>query len=110
MDKTKLTVKKITVYDLGAPVQVGTIIEIPDNSPPALEDCVAVDYLRQRLPTAFSNVVFELDKGNRLFVRLKNVNYASKIPRRSYMENDLLFRCVYQEGKSDDILYYSIEK
>lgn len=110
LDKTKLTVRRVTV--LSPPENPDNIqgVELTDNIPPSLEDCAGIDYLRRSSPTVFSNILFEIDKRNRLFQRIWNISYAGKIVRRSYRKDDLVYRYCYQLDDPQTLMYFSIER
>lgn len=110
LDKSKVIVNKVTVMrpdplpdfgEGGAPYD--------DNLPPGIEDCVAIDFARQEMPTAFRNILFEMDKQNKLFIRLKNISYTERIVQKTYEREGMTFRCCYQMDDREKLMYYSIE-
>ncbi|MEG1774497.1 MAG: hypothetical protein RR320_06565, partial [Oscillospiraceae bacterium] len=109
LDRSKVQIQKITVF---APDQSGPpkdAVEFRDNIPPSMEDCVAIDFIRQLKPTAFSQVMFEMDNQNHLFVKLSNINFAAAIRGRSYLSEDLTYRYCYS-ASGDAPLFFSIER
>lgn len=107
LDKSKVLVNKVTVMRPGAPIEGAEPYD--DSLPPSIEDCVAIDFARQQQPTVFSNILFEMDKQNKLFVRLKNISYAERIVRRCYDWDGMTYRYCYQLDNRDAVMYYSIE-
>ena len=110
LDKSKVLIKKVTVMKPQGEFVIPKEPGFDDNLPPSIEDCVAIDYARQNQPTAFSNVLFEMDKQNKLFVHLKNISYAERIVQKSYDVDGMTFRCCYPLDQRDKMMYYSIEK
>ena len=110
LEAEKVRVKKVTVYTGELPELPAGAVEFEDNAPPGLEDCVAIDLLRQRIPTAFSQIQFEADRQNRLFVRLWNINFAGKIDQRAFLSGDLTYRLAYQNKSDQTPLYFSVER
>ena len=110
LDKSKVKVSCVTVFGDTERKAPETAAEYQDGGPPSIEDCVAIDYIRQDTPTAFSNVVFQMEKQNKLFIRLQSINYASGISRNVYTVNGLTYRYCYPLGEEEKPLYYSIRK
>jgi len=108
LDKTKVFVKRVTVIDSAVPSGEGAT-PIDDDSTPSVEDCVAIDSIRKRMPTAFADVVYEMDKQNKLFQQIWNINYANRIIRRSFIADDVTYRLCYQTDGAEAPAYYSIE-
>lgn len=110
METDKVRVKKVTVFSGEIPKVPQEAVEYPDDAPPGLEDCAAIDFLRQELPTAFSQIIFEADRQNRLFVRLWNINFAQRIDRKTYLLDNLTYRYAYQAQGEETPLYFSVER
>ncbi|WP_101552339.1 MORN repeat-containing protein [Anaerotruncus massiliensis (ex Togo et al. 2019)] len=110
LDAEKVRVRKVTVYTGDIPAPPEGAVEYEDDSPVGLEDCVAIDLLRQKLPTSFPQIRFEADRQNRLFVRLWNLDFASRIDRRAYLSGDLTYRYAYQDPDDETPLYFSVER
>lgn len=110
LDKNKVPIQKITVFKMDGIAPPINAVAFTDDIPPSMEDCVAIDFIRQEKPTSFSQVVFEMDKQNRLFVRLSNINYASSITRRHYLYEQLTYRYCYSGKDSEIPLFFSIER
>ncbi|MFV0402309.1 MAG: MORN repeat-containing protein [Oscillospiraceae bacterium] len=110
-EKNKIFIRRITVLG-GEPLPAedeGDGMEVEDNAPPSIEDCVAIDYVRQTDPTAFHDISFEMDKQNKLFIRLWNVNYAERISRRVFTVGDQTWRYCFLGDSEELPAYYSIE-
>ncbi|MDL2232096.1 hypothetical protein LJC63_00760 [Ruminococcaceae bacterium OttesenSCG-928-L11] len=108
-EKNKIFIKRITILGQEVPPDSIRGMEIEDNAPPSIEDCVAIDYVRQAQPTAFNDISFEMDKQNKLFIRLWNINYADKITRRVFTLDNQTWRYCYWAESGDAPAYYSIE-
>lgn len=110
LDKKKVQVQKVTVFAGDIPALPQQALEYSDDAPPSVEDCIAIDFIRKASPTAFPNIMFEMDKQNKLFVRLSNVSYANRIDRRTYLIDELTCRYSFQGSGDKTPRYYSIER
>ncbi len=109
-DKQLITIDKVTAYrpnEYTAPANSADMYT--DNTQIALDDCVAIDQIRITNPTAFSSVVFELDKYNKLFTRLVKMNFADLIVRNAYEDDGLLYKYSYYDNVGGNIAYFSVE-
>ncbi len=111
LDKTKVNIEKVTVFDADMPNIDDIRAEMFDNnSATAIDDCVAIDYLRETTPTLFSNIVFRMDSSNTAFVKISNIDYAGKIVKLTHYVDDLTYVYNYQLDDEDTMYYYSIER
>ena len=121
LDKTKVFVSGVTVLGDDVPLDSLPGEAYTLDRAPAIEDCVAIEQLRTARPTAFSNVTYQLDKQNALFVQVSALNYANQIQRRALERDGLVYEYCYPydagtvleqapaEGESTP-MYYSIRK
>lgn len=95
LDKTKVFVSAVTVF--GDNVTQETLPEdvYEVDKAPSLEDCVAIRCLREETPTAFSNVTFQLDEQNKLFLAVSGINQANQITRFGRDANGLTYEYCY---------------
>ncbi|MEG1568468.1 MAG: hypothetical protein RR349_02870 [Oscillospiraceae bacterium] len=110
LDKTKVQIKKITVFNSEIAKPNEKAVEFKENSPASMEDCVAIDFIRQTVPTAFPQVMFEIDNQNRLFVKLSNINYAAEIVGKAYLYDALTYRYFYPDKENTVPLFFSVER
>lgn len=110
LEAEKIQVKKVTVFSGFSLNLAANAVEYTDNLPPSIEDCVAIDFIRQKQPTAFAQISFEMDRTNRLFMYLYNINNAARIERRVYLVNDLTYRYCYQKPEDTTPMYFSVER
>ncbi|MEG1476627.1 MAG: hypothetical protein RSC38_02715, partial [Oscillospiraceae bacterium] len=110
LDKTKVQIKKITVFNSEIAKPNEKAVEFKENSPASMEDCVAIDFIRQTVPTAFPQVMFEIDNQNRLFVKLSNINYAAEIVGKAYLYDALTYRYFYPDKENKVPLFFSVER
>ena len=106
LDKQKVTVKKVTVIGTAALPEQAQLWE--DSTPVAVEDCVAIDAIRRSAPTAFSNVVFEMDKQNKLFLYIRNISYADRVVRQGRDADGLRYIYCSPLDAPGEPAYYSI--
>jgi hypothetical protein len=84
--------------------------ETPDLTPASLDDCVAIDAVRLEAPTAFPDITFEMDRSNRLFRRVWNINHAVRLSRRVFQIDGVTWRYAI-DGQEDGIVrYFSLSK
>lgn len=110
LDAEKVQVKKVTVFSGFSAEVPPEAVKYDDNIPPSIEDCVAIDFIRQKQPTAFAQIMFEVDRQNRLFMRLSNINFAEKVDRRAFLVNDIIYHYCYQKPTDKTPLYFSVER
>lgn len=118
LDKTKVFVQKVTVCGDDVPLDTLPEEAWEEDRAPAIEDCVAIRQLRTGEATAFSNVTFQLDEQNKLFVAVSGINYANQIQRRVLEADGLVYEYCYpyqtgtvlDDGTGADVMYYSIRK
>lgn len=118
LDKTKVFVQKATVCGDHVPLDTLPEEAWEEDRAPAIEDCVAIRQLRTGEATAFSNVTFQLDEQNKLFVAVSGINYANQIQRRVLEADGLVYEYCYpyqtgtvlDDGTGADVMYYSIRK
>ncbi len=118
LDKTKVFVQKVTVC--GDYVSLESLSEdvYEEDRAPGIEDCVAIQQMRTNEPTAFSNVTFQMDEQNKLFVEVSGMNYANQIQRQILEKDGLVYEYCYpyqtgtvlDDGTSVPVMYYSIRK
>ncbi len=111
LDKTKVFIEKVTVMSGGNPLELGdNAVSFDVDLPPSIEDCVSIDFIRQSMPTAFSNIAFEMDRENKLFIQINKINNAERIVQKSYQVDGLTYTYNYQLSDKNSIMYYSIER
>ncbi len=111
LDKTKISVKKITIYNGVMPEGATSSPDIyEDSSQTTIDDCVAIDYLRLKTPTVFSNIIFQMDKSNSAFVELRNIDYAGKIVKLANYVDGLTYRYCFELSDRSTMQYFSVER
>lgn len=119
LDKTKVFVSKVTVCN--DTVSLDSLPEdtYEEDRSPSIEDCVAIQRLREDEPTSFSNVTFQLDQQNKLFVEVSGISYANQIQRHVLEKDGLMYEYCYpydagtvlDTNPGDAVpMYYSIRK
>lgn len=80
---------------------------------------MAIERLRRDEATAFSNVTFQLDQQNKLFVEVSGVSYANQIQRYGLEKDGLVYEYCYPYDTGTVLdtdtagtapMYYSIRK
>ncbi len=111
LDKTKVAVKKITMFSGNMPeISISSPDIYDDNSTTTISDCVAIDYLRLKMPTVFSNIIFQMDKSNTAFVELRNIDHAGRIVKLANYIEGLTYRYSYDLADRSTMQYFSVER
>ncbi len=111
LDKTKVGVKRITMFSGVMPeIAVSSPDIYEDSTTTTIADCVAIDYLRVKTPTAFSNIIFQMDKSNSAFVELRNIDHAGKIVKLASYVEGLTYRYCYELTNRNTMQYFSVER
>ena len=119
LDKTKVFVSEVTVCADNIPLETLSADVYEEDRPPAIQDCVAIERLRRDEATAFSNVTFQLDQQNKLFVEVSGVSYANQIQRYGLEKDGLVYEYCYPYDTGTVLdtdtagtapMYYSIRK
>ncbi len=119
LDKTKVFVSEVTVCADNIPLETLSADVYEEDRPPAIQDCVAIERLRRDEATAFSNVTFQLDQQNKLFVEVSGVSYANQIQRYGLEKDGLVYEYCYPydtgtvldtDAAGTAPMYYSIRK
>ena len=107
LDKTKVSIRRVTVIS-----EFSTADGLYDNSGAiTLEDCVAIDSVRVRVPTAFSNARFDIDRQNKLIRQVWRIDNSAVLNRMTRVADDITYRyCFYEQDNSEIPAYYSLER
>ncbi len=109
-DKALVSISSVTVFGQTLPDIPTNVTAYDDNLAPQIEDCVAVDYLRVTRPTLMSELYYEFDKSNSLYVLVQNIDYSTKIYRDVYADGDFIYRFCYLDATKSELLYCTIEQ
>jgi len=107
LDKSKVFIRQVTVIG-AAHLPEQAVIPVEDDGLPAIEDCIAIDFIRRQSPTAFANIAFEIDRQNKLFQRVWSIHHADRVPRRAFISDNGIYRFAYHTD-SGLAAYFSIE-
>jgi len=110
LDKSKVLINRVTAFGDFNKSIIENAMELDDNSQANLEDCVAINTIRIKNATAFSNIFFEIDNGNKLTHKIWNISYAGKILRKAYQLEDVFYKLCYNENDKDSVAFFSVEK
>lgn len=119
LDKTKVFVSRVTVCNDTISLDSLPAETYEEDRAPSIEDCVAIQCLREGEATAFSNVTFQLDQQNKLFVEVSGISYANQIQRHVLEKDGLMYEYCYpydtgtvlDTNTGDAVpMYYSIRK
>lgn len=108
LEKEKVLIKKVTVMGAGKVPEGKDVIKLDEDLPPSIEDCVAIETLRQDKPSAFEDVIYQVNRQNKLVRNVWSISHASGVTRDSYLTENIIYRFCYDE-QSGESAYYSIE-
>lgn len=78
------------------------------NGVTELSDCIAIEKIRRRTPTAFSNITFETASRNYRYTYVKNINFAQAIYEELIDTKDFSYQLCYQIDDAGKLYYYKI--
>lgn len=78
------------------------------NGVTELMDCIAIQKIRKRTPTAFSNITFEEINRNYRYTYVKNINYAQAIYEELIDTEEFSYQLCYQVDDAGMLYYYKI--
>lgn len=109
MDKAGVKVEGVTVYkeNLTSPFPEEEEY-IAVNGVTELLDCIAIQKIRKRTPTAFSNITFEEINRNYRYTYVKNINYAQAIYEELIDTENFSYQLCYQIDDAGKLYYYKI--
>lgn len=109
MDMGSVKVDGVIVFkaDLKSPFKEETEY-IAANGITELMDCIAIQKIRKRTPTAFSNITFEEINRNYRYTYVKNINYAQAIYEELIDTEDFSYQLCYQVDDAGKLYYYKI--
>ena len=110
LDKTKVSVDRVTVFGAEVPDSLSEAEAYQDDAAAALDDCVAIEFLRSGDATLFSNVTYTVDSRNKLFAQVRDISYAGKIVRRVYESGSLLYTYCCTLEAPEVPRYFSISR
>ena len=109
MDKGSVKVEGVTVFkeELTNPFKDDKEF-IAVNGVTELMDCIAIEKIRKKTPTAFSNITFEEVNRNYRYTYVKNINYAQAIYEEVIDTEDFSYQLCYQIDDAGKLYYYKI--
>ena len=110
LDMSAVTVTGVSTYrpnlNTGFLDQVGMT---PENGAASLQECVAIEKIRLKQPTAFSNINYELTTMNRTHIAVSGINLAEAIYEEVYEVDGVRYRLCYQMDDPDEMMFVSVE-
>lgn len=109
VDNSSIKVEGVTVYKDGIKSPFDKEKEyIAANGVTELMDCIAIEKVRRRTPTAFSNITFEEVSRNYRYTYVKNINYAQAIYEELIDTEEFSYQLCYQIDDAGKLYYYKI--
>lgn len=81
----------------------------PENGAPFLQECVAVERVRLKQPTAFSTISYELTTMNRTHIAVSGINLAEAIYEEVYEVEDVRYRLCYEMDNPNELMFVTVE-
>lgn len=111
MDKSSVKAEGVTVFKDEPDQPFPDDKEyIPVNGVTELMDCIAIEKVRKRTPTAFSNIFFEEVSRNYRYTYVKNINYTQAIYEKCIDTENFSYQLCYQIDDAKKLYYYKISR
>jgi antitoxin component YwqK of YwqJK toxin-antitoxin module len=110
LDLSAVNVTAVTTYRSGVDLSfLSGEDATPENGGAALQECVAIEKVRQTKPTAFSTISYEMSTMNRNYISVSGINMAESIYEEVYELDDVSYRLCYQMDDPDERMFVTYE-
>lgn len=93
-------------------ISVGFLSEetmTPENGEVGVLECVAIEKIRMKQPTAFSSITYEMISKNNTYTEVRGVNMAEAIYKEIYDVDGIRYRLCYEMDQPDDLRFVTVE-
>ena len=81
----------------------------PENGAAALQECVAIERMRLKSPTAFSNINYQLTTMNRTYIAVSGINLADAVYEEVYELDGIRYRLTYEMDNPNELMFVTYE-
>ncbi len=109
-DLGAITITEVSAYHSNADVGFleGTYM-VPESGAPSLNECVAIERIRLKNPTAFSTITYELTTKNKTHIAVGGINQAEGIYEEIYDVENIRYHLCYQMDQPNDLMFLTVE-
>ena len=110
LDLGGITVTGVSVY--WDDISVGFLEDetmVPENGAAALMECVAIERIRMKQPTAFSTINYEMRSKNSSYTEVRGVNLADAIYKEVYDVDGVRYRLCYEMDHPNELQFVTVE-
>ncbi len=110
VDLGAINITEVSVYhpDLDVDFLKGVSM-IPESGAPSLNECVTIERVRLKNPTAFSTITYELTTKNKTHIAVSGFNQAEGIYEEIYDIENIRYRLCYQMDQPNDFMFLTVE-
>lgn len=110
LDWSCVNITAVSTYDSGLNVGFLNAYEMtPKNGEANLQECVAIEKIRLKEPTAFSTIHYELTIRNRSHIEVSGINLAEAIYEEVYELENIRYRLCYQADEPNELKFITME-
>lgn len=81
----------------------------PENGEVGLQECVTIEKIRMKQPTAFSTINYEMLTKNNTYVEVRGVNMADAIYKEVYDVDGVRYKLCYEMDHPYDLRFVTVE-
>ena len=110
LDMSGIAISGVSVY--WEDISVGFLSEedmLPENGEVALQECVTIEKIRMKQPTAFSNINYEMLTKNNTYVEVRGVSMTDAIYKEVYDVEGVRYKLCYEMDKPYDLRFVTVE-
>lgn len=110
LDWSLVNITAVSTYRSGLKLDFLNAYEmIPKNGEAALQECVAIEKIRLKEPTAFSTIHYELTIRNRTHIEVSGINLAEAMYEEVYELENVRYRLCYQADEPNELKFITME-
>lgn len=81
----------------------------PENGAVGVLECIAIEKIRMKQPTAFSTITYEMTNKNNTYTEVRGVNMAEAIYKEIYDVDGIRYRLCYEMDQPSDLRFVTVE-
>lgn len=111
LDLSKISITSVSVFWQSIPTDFleGESM-VPENGAVTMQECVAIEEIRMKQPTAFSTINFEMMRKNNIYTEVRGVNMANAIYKEVFECDGIRYQLCYEMDQPNDLQFVTVEK